>query len=117
MIYKHIGIVKEISRVGLPGFQSKDRVEAGLTSLYMNFSSSRLREDERSNSGGRRKKNPKAICAANPNPKKNPGFLYFIYFLFIYIEAFKSVKSKTPNLMRKVKKGWDHDHVCYGSEK
>jgi len=26
MIYKHIGIVKEISRVGLPGFQSKDRV-------------------------------------------------------------------------------------------
>jgi hypothetical protein len=31
MIYKHIGIVKEISQEGIPGFQSKDRVEAGLT--------------------------------------------------------------------------------------
>jgi hypothetical protein len=34
MIYKHIENVKAISRREvLPGFQSEDRVEAGLTSL------------------------------------------------------------------------------------
>jgi hypothetical protein len=48
---------------------------------------------EKTNSGARIKKNPKAICAAKKNP--GSGFLYLI----LYIEAFKCVKSKTPNPM------------------
>jgi hypothetical protein len=53
---------------------------------------------EKTNSGARIKKNPKAICAAKKNP--GSGFLYLI----LYIEAFKCVKSKTPNPMGKVKR-------------
>jgi hypothetical protein len=84
MIYKHIGIVKEISRVGLPGFQSKDRVEAGLTSLYMNFSSSPLREDEDRTQEEEERKTQRQFVRQTQTPRKTQVFFtLFIFFLYI----------------------------------
>jgi hypothetical protein len=87
MIYKHIGIVKEISRVGLPGFQSKDRVEAGLTSLLISPLRGLEIEDERSNSGGRRKKNLKTLRqfvrqTQTKTQRKTQVLVFFIWFIY-----------------------------------
>jgi hypothetical protein len=34
--------------------------------------------------------------------------VFYFSLLYLYIEALKSVKTKSLNLMGKVKRGWDH---------
>jgi hypothetical protein len=68
---------------------------------------------EKTNPGARRKlEKPKGNLCGKPKPEEKPRFWFSLFGL--YIEAFKSFKTKSPNLMGKVKRGLEH--VCDRSE-
>jgi hypothetical protein len=77
MIYKHIGIVKGISQVVLPGFLSEDRVEEASCLPSMRFFAW-LGEDELRSQEDQptARKNPSLRCLLAP-----------LYMVFLFIEG------------------------------
>jgi hypothetical protein len=66
---------------------------------------------EKTNPGARRKPKPKGNLCGKPKPKEKTRFWFSLFGL--YIEAFKSVKTKSPNLMGKVKRENEFTpHAC-----
>jgi hypothetical protein len=67
---------------------------------------------EKTNPGARRKlEKPKGNLCGKPKPKEKTRFWFSLFGL--YIEAFKSVKTKSPNLMGKVKRENEFTpHAC-----